>query len=150
MKKIIIQRGLTGIPLGIAIGYIITVIMSLIFGEGSYNAVMPQVVEQVGSEMTAIVVQLLLWALLGGASAASSAIWEADNWSIFKQTGLYFLLLAITLLPISYFMHWMERSLMGFLIYSGGFVVIFIIMWLIQYLVWKHKVKKMNEKLRSS
>jgi len=150
MKKIALQRGLLGMPLGIAIGYTITIIMSLAFGDGSYQAVMPQVAEQVGSEMSAIVVQALLMALVGGTSAASSAIWEVDHWSIVKQTGIYFFLLAISLLPISYLMHWMERSLTGFLIYFGGFVVIFIIMWLSQYLIWKSKIKKVNEKLRSS
>ena len=150
MKKIALRRGLLGIPQGIAIGYIITVIISLVIGDGSYHAVVPGLVEQLGSEMSAIVVQVLLWSLLGGVSAASSIIWELDNWSIFKQTGIYFFLLAITLLPIAYFMHWMQRTWIGFLLYFGGFVTMFIVIWLIQYFALKRKLKKMNEKLRSS
>ena len=38
MKKNVLLRGLFGIPTGIAIGYVITVMMSAFWGDGSYYA----------------------------------------------------------------------------------------------------------------
>ena len=39
MKKKMIQRGLLGFPLGIAIGFVITVIISMCIGDGSFYPV---------------------------------------------------------------------------------------------------------------
>ena len=42
MKKKMIQRGLLGFPLGIAIGFVITVIISMCIGDGSFYPVTPE------------------------------------------------------------------------------------------------------------
>ena len=44
MKKKLILRGLLGVPLGIAIGHIITVIVSLCIGDGLFYPVRPELV----------------------------------------------------------------------------------------------------------
>ena len=57
MKKKVLQRGLFGIPTGIAIGYVITVMMSAFWGDGSYYPCVPAFVDAMGSEIRAVVVQ---------------------------------------------------------------------------------------------
>jgi membrane protein YdbS with pleckstrin-like domain len=76
---------------------------------------------------------------------SASVIWEKDDWSIAKQTGIYFLISAIAMLPIAYFAHWMPRSLAGFLSYFTTFIVIFIVIWVIQYCIWKNKIQRINK-----
>ena len=49
MKKKVLQRGLFGIPTGIAIGYVITVMMSAFWGDGSYYPCVPAFVDAMGS-----------------------------------------------------------------------------------------------------
>ena len=147
MKKEMIRRGLHGIPQGIAIGYVISIIISLIEGSGTYQAVVPDLATQLNSEILAIVVQMIFTAVVGGGFAAASVIWEIDEWSILKQTGVYFCVISLMLLPISYFLHWMERSVGGFIIYFGIFIVLFLVIWIIQYLFWKKRINKINDKL---
>ena len=70
-----------------------------------------------------------------------------DNWSIVKQTGIYFSIISVILLPVAYFSYWMEHSVVGFLFYFGIFTLIFVIIWIIQFVIGKHNVGRMNEKL---
>jgi predicted MFS family arabinose efflux permease len=108
----------------------------------------PSLIDTMGSEISAVVLQTVLCGLLGSVFAASSVIWEMDDWSIAKQTGIYFLILTVVMMPIAYFTNWMEHSIIGFIIYFGIFVGIFIVVWLVQYLIWKKKVNKLNTKYK--
>ena len=106
MKKKMIQRGLLGFPLGIAIGFVITVIISMCIGDGSFYPVTPELIDTMKNELNAVILQTILCGILG--------------------TGI------------------------GILSYVGIFVAIFVITWLVQYFVWKRKVKRMNDGVRKS
>jgi hypothetical protein len=148
MKKEAFRRGLLGFPLGVFIGYTITILISLFFAEGYYSPCVPSLVDEFGSEISAVVFQAVLCGLLGVSFAVASLIWEKENWSIVKQTGIYFLIVSITMFPIAYFAHWMERSISGFLVYLGIFVVIFVFIWVFQYCIWKKEIKGINKKMK--
>ena len=149
MKKKLLLRGLFGFPVGIAISYVITIIVSAIVGKGIYLAVTPQLVSALGNELNAVILQAVLSGLLGAGFAMASVIWELDHWSIAKQSGVYFVVIAVILLPISYVTHWMEHSVAGFLTYFAIFISIFLITWMIQYFIWKNNVKKINESVKN-
>ena len=51
MKKKMIQRGLLGFPLGIAIGFVITVIISMCIGDGSFYPVTPELIDTMKNEL---------------------------------------------------------------------------------------------------
>lgn len=150
MKKEAIKRGLLGFPLGISIGYVITIIISLGWAKGCYWPCVSQLAEQMGSEIGAVVFQTILCGLLGTSFAAASTIWEIDKWSIAKQTGIYFAIISLTMLPIAYFTYWMEHSAIGFLSYFGIFLAIFLFIWITQYFVWKKKIQKLNDKVKKN
>ena len=114
MKKKTIRRGLFGLPIGIAIGFVITLIISACVGDGSFYPVAPE--------------------LIG----------ELDSWSLAKQSGIYFLTISIIMLPVAYFANWMKHSLAGVLSYVGLFLAIFVVVWISQYLLWKRNIKRMN------
>ncbi len=147
MKKQVILRALLGFPIGIAIGYIITIIISLIFAQGYYSPCVPDLVETMGSEIGAVILQSILCGLLGSSFAATSVIWEIDKLSIAKQTGVYFLINSVVMMPIAYFTNWMEHSLVGFIMYFSIFIAIFFVVWIVQYFIWKDKIRKMNLKI---
>lgn len=147
MKKIVLQRALLGIPLGICLGYAITILISLIVGNGEYLPVPPQLVLDLGNEINAILVQTLLCGILGAGFAAASVIWEMEDWSLVKQTGLYFLISSLLMIPVAWLANWMEHSFRGFVIYFGIFLILFVIIWLIQYLIIRENIKKMNTKI---
>jgi hypothetical protein len=147
MKKEIMKRALLGFPLGITWEYFITIFISLALGKGYYTRCVPSLIEAMGTEIGAVMLQSTLCGLVGMIFGAASVIWEMESWSIVKQTGLYFLIAAIAIIPTAYALHWMEQSIKGALGYIGIFILIFVCIWISQYIVWKIKIKKINEKL---
>lgn len=144
MKKKIIMRGLLGLPTGIAIGFVITLIISACIGNGSFYPVTPELIDTMGNELNAVILQTVLCAVMGVGFAAASVIWELDSWSLAKQSGIYFMIISVIMLPIAYVTNWMKHTALGVLSYVAIFVAIFVIVWLSQYLLWKRKIKKMN------
>ncbi len=144
MKKNMIQRGLLGFPIGIAIGFVITVIISTCVGDGSFHPVTPELLATTGNELNAVVLQTALSGIMGTGFAMASVIWDIDSWSLAKQSGIYFAIACVIMFPISYIANWMHHSTVGILSYVGIFIAIFIFVWLIQYFVWKSKIKKIN------
>lgn len=147
MKKKVLQRGLFGIPTGIAIGYVITVMMSAFWGDGSYYPCVPAFVDAMGSEIRAVVVQTVLCGLVGMVYAAGSVVWEVDRWSLAGQTAAYFLITLGSVLPVAYAAYWMERSVAGVLGYVAIFCAIFAGIWIAQYLGWRAKINCINKKI---
>lgn len=147
MKKKIVLRSLLGFPIGIETGYLITIFISLGLKNGYYSPCVSELILIMGNEINAVILQTVLCGILGTGFAASSVIWEMDNWSIVKQTGIYFSIVSVIMLPIAYFAYWIEHSVIGFLIYFGIFVLIFTTIWITQFIRGKHTVKKMNKKL---
>ncbi len=147
MKKKIIKRSLLGFPLGITMGYLITILISLGWANGYYSPCVPELISLMGNEINAVILQTILCGILGVGFAASSVIWKMDSWSVAKQTGIYFSIISVIMLPIAYFACWMEHSVVGFLIYFGIFALIFAVIWIIQLGIGRYNVRKMNEKL---
>ncbi len=130
MKKKIIIRSLLGFPIGIAIGYLITILTSLVWAKGYYPPCVPELISVMGNEINAVILQTVLCKILGTGFAANSIIWEMYNWSLVKQTGIYFSIISVIMLPIAYLAYWMEHSVAGFFIYFGIFVLIFAVIWI--------------------
>ena len=147
MKRKIILRGLFGLPVGIAIGFVITLLISICIGDGSFYPVTAELIQTTGNELNAVILQTILCAILGGGFAMASVIWEIDSWSLAKQSGIYFLIISVVMLPIAYFANWMKHSITGVLSYVGIFVMIFAAVWISQYLLWKRRIKKMNARI---
>ena len=103
MKKKLIGRGVIGFPVGIAIGYVITVIISICIGDGFFHPVTPELVNKMGSELNAVLIQTGLSGIMGTGFAMASVIWEIDSWSLAKQSGIYFAIACVIMFPISYF-----------------------------------------------
>jgi len=147
IKKTMSNRALLGIPLGIAIGQVMAIISSLIMGDGVFFTVHYSLIEQFGNEINAVIIQTILNAFLGVTFASLSVIWEIDEWSLTKQSGIYFTFTAIVFLPISYFSGWIPPNLFGFISYFTLFVCVFIMNWIVGYFVWKKRVDAINRKI---
>ena len=145
MKNQIIKRGLVGFPVGIAIGFVITLIISACIRDGSYYPVTPELIGSMGNELNAVILQTVLCGIMGSGFAMASIIWELDSWSLAKQSGIYFLIACIIMFPIAYIANWMKHSIAGVLSYVCIFIVIFVVVWITQYLSWKRRIKKMND-----
>ncbi len=147
MKRKIVLRGALGFPLGIAIGNLITIGISLIWAQGYYAPCVPELISVMGNELNAVILQTLLCGLLGVGFGGGSVIWELDDWGIMKQTGVYFVIVSLFMMPVAYAAYWMEHSMKGFLSYFGIFALIFAVIWAVQFTAGKRMVKKLNANL---
>ena len=145
MKKKIMKRMLRGFPQGIALGYVISVCCSLIAGNGNYYACDPRLIQTLGNEITAVLVQLLCTGIIGSAFSAGTIVFEIDSWNIAKQNAVYFLVGSLAMMPIAYLMNWMEHSLIGVVGNFLVFTIIFLACWIANYLILRNRIKKMNQ-----
>ena len=147
MKKKILHRCLIGAPIGLAISTLITIVISLIVGDGRYYAVVPEAVSDFGTEINAVLAQAVFSMLYGAAFAGASAVWETD-WSLLRMTLTHLLICSAATFPIAYGMRWMKHSLGGVLKYVGIFIAIYALIWIVMYGGIKRKIKAMNERVR--
>lgn len=147
MKKDIIFRIFVGFLGGIVISHLITIGVSIAFGDGNYYPCVPSLVERSGSEVNAVIIQTILSAVLGAGFAGCSIIWEKDDWSLLKQTGIYFVIVSVLMMTIAYICEWMEHSVSGVLSYFAIFFGIFVAVWVVRYLIWKKRISKIKNRL---
>ena len=149
VKQSLIKRLLLGFPLGIALSFLITLLISLSVGDGSYYPCVPELAQQMGTELNAVVLQTVLSGIMGSAFAAASLIWQAERLSLAAQTALYLAVISIATFPIAYFAYWMPHTAGGILLYIGLFLLIFLGVWLLQYYIWRVRLRRMNRQIQS-
>lgn len=147
MKKKIVLRGMLGFPIGVAIGYLITIVISLVWANGYYSPCVPELIAVMGNEINAVIFQTVLCGVLGMSFGVSSVIWEIEHWGVVMQTGIYFIVVSFVMMPVAYFTYWMEHSMKGFFSYFGIFALIFMIIWVMEFFIGKRNVKSMNANL---
>lgn len=150
MKKEILFRLFIGFLGGIVLSYFITIAISLTIGDGNYYPCVPSLTERFGNEIAAVIVQNVLSAILGAGFAGCSFIWEKDDWSLLKQTSIYFLLASILMMSVAYVCEWMEHSVKGVLSYFGIFFAIFVAVWIVRYGIWKVRISKIKEGIQKN
>lgn len=150
MKKKLLSRAAAGALAGLAIGYAITILLSLGWGGGSYLPCRPELAALAGSESRAVALQALFALLVGAGFGACSLIWQIDRWSLARQTGVYFFLISLVMLPAAYGMYWMEHSLAGFAQYFGLFALFFLLFWGAGVLAGRRSVHKLNDALAAA
>ena len=117
LTKTAVLRGLLGVPLGIALGHVISIFSSLNWAGGYFSPCVPAFVESMGSEIAAVALQTALCGVMGAVFGAASVVWNREAWSIARQSVVYFLAAALAMLPIAWVTHWMEHSVAGVVLY---------------------------------
>ena len=148
MKKKMLKRGLFGFPVGITVGFVISLFVSARIGDGFFHPVAAALTSAMGSELNAVVLQTLLCGVMGAGFAAASVIWEMDSWSLARQSGIYFAVISLLMLPVAYLSNWMPHTFGGIVSYVGIFIAIFAFIWIALYLALRGKIKKMNAEVK--
>ncbi len=148
MKKKIFLRCLVGAPIGLSISYLITILISIAIKDGNFYPVVPELIQNCGNEINAVILQTLLSVIYGAAFGGASVIWEKENWSLLKQTVLHLIICSAATFPIAYFTHWMSHDLKGIISYFGSFFGIYLIIWFSNYIFIKKKIAEMNKKIK--
>lgn len=147
MKKELLHRIICGLLVGIAVSHFITIGISITVGDGNFYPCVPNLIDRYGSEITAVIIQTILSAVLGAGFAGASVIWEKDDWSLLKQTGIYFAIITVLMMTVAYICEWMEHSVNGVARYFGIFFAIFAVVWVVRYAIWKNRISKIKKKI---
>lgn len=147
MKKKIINRCLMGAPLGVCITVFISIVISLIQNDGVFYAVGPELISDCGTELNAVLVQTACAMLYGVLWGGASVVWEAESWSLLRQTATHLAVCCPATLAIAWLLRWMPRAAMGIVLYLAIFFGIYLVIWLSQYMAIKKRVRQMNRRL---
>lgn len=147
MIKKLLPRILIGACTGVATGYTVTLIRSLRSGEGRYIPVEPRLADLVGSEFSAVLVQFLLFVLIGAGFGAISMIWLNERFPLTAQAAIYFSCAAAIMLPGAWCLYWIDHTLFELLRFGGSYLGICILWWLVWQLVTRARIKRINRRL---
>jgi hypothetical protein len=136
-------RGLRGVPIGISIMTTIVLVYSLIYG----RIILTPPVNYTTSPLAAFTIQYFASCIVGFVFGVSSLIYEVEYWSIAKQTFVHFIITSSIFLPISLLCRWVQPKLIPIIIYFSMFIAIYVTIWLVNYLSFKHTIQKLNEEL---
>lgn len=148
MKRKILFRCLIGAPLGLAVSTLITILISLAVGDGNYYPVVPELITDCGSEMSAVLIQAGCSLLYGAVWAGASLIWEMEQWSLLRQSLTHLVICSLATFPVAYLMRWMSHTVPGALGYFAVFFVIYLFIWLTLYFAAKRRIQAINAKVR--
>lgn len=138
---------------GISIGLTISLIMSVLFGEGAYLPINP--LSTFGayymenfSNLTIMTFSAVLWGMIGLLFYMASKIFEQD-WSLMRMTLTHFGLTALGFTPLAILAGWFPLSLGHLLTFFIQYVVIYTIIYLVQYRRMKNQVAAINQQLKA-
>ena len=147
LKKEAVKRAIMGFIYGVFIGQTILILESLMARDGNFYPVAASLVNLAGTKIGAVIIQYFLTGIIGTTFAATTVIFEMDNWSLLRQTIIHFIITSIVMYIAGFLCGWFPHKLSSTLIWFGIFIVIYVIFWISFSSYYKNKVKKMNEAL---
>ena len=102
-KYHILGRFWVGLGLGSVIGTVVTNLISYTHGDGSYWAIMPSLLAFFETEIDAVTVQFLLFALIGVVFAEAGILFSVEKWSfalrcLMHHVGVFYSIFVAVLL----------------------------------------------------
>ncbi|PGZ57394.1 hypothetical protein COE58_26005 [Bacillus cereus] len=146
--KNLISRVFGGFVIGVIIGQVVQILISLKLGHGEYISVVDHFRSFFVSEMTAVFVQILLTGIIGVAFATSSLVFEIAKWSLLKQYIVHFCITALVWVPIVTLL-WMPKTFISTMIFFISFLGTYVVTWVIQYMISKNDIKQINAAIQS-
>ncbi|MTB63466.1 DUF3021 family protein [Streptococcus sp. zg-86] len=138
--------------IGITIGLSISLLMSAIFGHGTYLPLNPastlgQYYLQHFNLVEVMLISALIWATIGLLFQIVDRIFKQD-WSLVKMTVVHFLLTAVGFTLLGLLAGWFPLNLTWLLFFEIIFVIIYVIIFFINYHNMKKQVRAINQGLR--
>ncbi|WP_251716603.1 DUF3021 domain-containing protein [Lactobacillus agrestimuris] len=148
MKKhifLIIQ----GIILGEFIGQLFSLLFSYLYGLSNYVPSAPTFTNHFSRPLNAVLVSVILWGLMGLVFSAGALVYKNERWSIRKKTIINFIIYYCGFAPLAILAGWFPLTLINFSIFTGIFILIFIVMWFINMNIAKRELNQINKKIKS-
>ncbi|MBR0384721.1 MAG: DUF3021 domain-containing protein [Eubacteriaceae bacterium] len=144
MLKKTLRMACVGFLLGIVIGNVIAFLTGISDTNG-VAFVSKQLLDKVnGSAVSAMALQSLFSGLYGAVCFAGMSFYDIEEMSLAVATASHCALIILLYIPIALFLGWVN-NITEILIIAGIQMIVFFIIWLIMFLVYKKRVKELNE-----
>lgn len=144
MLKKTILRALIGFLIGIVIGNLIAILTGA-FDTGGVTFASQRLLEIAGGNgILAVLLQSLFSGLYGAACFAGMSFYEAERMPLAAATALHCALIVLLFVPIALLLGWVG-GILEILIIAVIQLVVFFIIWLILWAVYKKQVRELNE-----
>lgn len=144
MARKILQRCAVGFSATILVQFIIVFAMA----QADISVVTPSFSAYFANETAATIAQIMLCGLIGIAFSCGAMVFEIEKWSYLLQGAVHFALTAAVWMPIAYIC-WRPDSPKTALLAALGWLLTYAINWLVQYLIYRHSIFKLNQSIRS-
>ncbi|CYU94086.1 DUF3021 domain-containing protein [Streptococcus suis] len=146
MKKYILSASL-----GIAIGTIISIITSAVFGQGAYLPLNP--FSTMGAyylsnfnQVTVMLICVAIWAAIGILFQLADKIFEQD-WSLLRMTVTHFCITVLGFTPLGILAGWFPVKLGAFLFFWLIFILIYASLFFLNHRKMERQIKDINGRL---
>ena len=123
------------------------IINSLIgFIAGMLVGIVIWMITPINIEGRSLILHVIVSGIHGLIPCGAATVYEIESWGVTKSTVVHASITLATILAIDLPMKWFSWGL-EFAIAMVVYVVIYTIIWFINYMYWKHTVKEMNVQL---
>lgn len=133
---------------GFGVTVLVEIVIQFCMAMAGETVVSPGFAARFPNESAAILAQLGLVGLIGMAFAGGAHVFEIERWSFLQQGIVHFLITAAVWMPVAW-LCWTPMPAYAVWISVGGWTVTYVVNWLIQYLIWRRKVREVNCSIRA-
>ena len=145
MAKNILKRCLLGAPTGLMIFTFIALFFAHLSGDGELR-VGYYLVRVYGSEVNALTALVLSSMAIGMVWSAASVIFDTDR-NLLAQTVLHGICCVVPSVAIAWCVYWIPHTVNGLVQYVTIFAVIYVLIWIFQYLSIRRRLRQFNTKI---
>ncbi|NTP82005.1 DUF3021 domain-containing protein [Enterococcus faecium] len=145
MKKHIFLQLFSGFKTGVFIGLMFSIFFSFVYSGEAFYPMPPSFVEKFSSELTAFLISVFLWGLIGVIFTMTNYIFTSTDWSITRMTISHAAISYILFLPIALYLNWINFSVTNILSFTMIYLIIYTFFWVISMIRVKKEVDKINK-----
>lgn len=142
MKKTLITRLIIGFVAGAITIHVITMLANYL-ESGSLLVCRPDLIEVTGL-VNGFILQTILGGVLGMLGFGGMCFFDIEEWSLLRATVLHCALILFAYLTIGSLLHWFSFHITSILIMTSITILVYLIIWLIMYVLWKREIREMN------
>ena len=150
LKNKFILKFAIGFSLGMLVCTIITsVITTNVINDGNTYFCDPSFIDIFGNEIIAFIIQMIISGLYGAICIGGTVVYEIEEWSILKVTIIHFsITVSSFFITATILKWWPNSSFIDNIIFIGIIVIMYMFIWLIQYISYKIEVKKIKKEIK--
>ncbi len=96
---------------------------------------------------TFFIFHLIGASIMGLVGYGGAIVYDIESWSLGRATFTHYIVSFMTMFVISEMLGWFSHGILFYVFIS--FTLVYIIIWLTEYLIWKKQIREMNQDLEA-